>query len=63
MLMRHGYQPAIIHATERQRYYDVLRQQHSGLTKLICESVINSTDSAIRHFSGVDDEAGATALP
>ena len=51
MLLRSGYQPAIIHATERQRYYDVLRQQHSGLTKLVCESVINSSDSALRYIS------------
>lgn len=55
VLLRNGYQPAIIHATERQRYYDVLRQQHSGLTKLVCESVINSTESAYRYLT----DAGA----
>lgn len=60
VLMRNGYQPAIIHATERQRYYDVLRQQHSGLTKLICESVINSTESAIKQISGEEIDMPAT---
>jgi Fic family protein len=58
ILLRSGYQPAIIHATERQRYYDVLRQQHSGLTKLVCESVINSTESAIRYV--LEPEAETT---
>jgi hypothetical protein len=57
VLLGNGYQPAIIHATERQRYYDVLRQQHSGLTKLICESVINSTEGALRYFGATEEES------
>jgi Fic family protein len=50
ILLRNGYQPSIIHATERQRYYDVLRSPHSGLTRLICESLLNSVDGTIRFF-------------
>jgi Fic family protein len=50
VLLRHGYQPAIIHATDRQRYYDALRIQHSGLTRLICESLLNSVEGGIKYL-------------
>lgn len=55
VLLEHGYQPAIIHATDRQRYYDSLRVQHSGLTRLICESLLNSIEGAIKYY---EEEAG-----
>lgn len=50
VLLRQGYQPAIIHATDRQRYYDSLRTQHAGLTRLICESLLNAVEGAIRYY-------------
>lgn len=50
VLLRHGYQPAIIHATDRQRYYDSLRVQHAGLTRLICESLLNSVEGGIKYL-------------
>jgi Fic family protein len=50
ILLRNGYEPAIIHATDRQRYYDALRAPHSGLTRLICESLLNSVEGAIKVF-------------
>ncbi len=55
LLLKSGYQPAIIHATDRQRYYDALRSPHSGLTRLICESLLNSLEGMIRAY----DEAGS----
>ncbi len=33
-----------------QRYYDSLRVQHSGLTKLICESLLNSVEGGIKYL-------------
>lgn len=48
ILMREGYLPAVVHAIERQRYYDVLRAPHSGLTALICESIDGTVDAAMR---------------
>lgn len=56
VLLRHGYQPAIIHATDRQRYYDSLRTQHSGLTRLICESLLNSVEGGIKYFEETQAE-------
>ncbi len=50
ILLRDGYQPAIIHATDRQRYYDTLRQQHTGMTRLVCESLLNSIEGGIRYY-------------
>ena len=46
MLMRHGYLPAVIHATERQRYYEVIRQSQGDLEELIIESAVSSLEAA-----------------
>ncbi len=50
ILMRYGYLPAIIHATERQRYYEVIRHSQEELTSLFIESSISSFDAADRFF-------------
>jgi Fic family protein len=64
VLLREGYQPAIIHATDRQRYYDTLRQQHTGLTRLICESLLNSIDGSLKHYQDCADASPlSAALP
>ncbi len=48
LLLRNGYEPALIHATDRQRYYDALRTPHNGLTRLICDSLLNSIEGAAK---------------
>jgi Fic family protein len=48
MLVRSGYLPAVIHATERQRYYESIRQSPDDLAKLIIESEMASLDAANR---------------
>ena len=45
ILIRHGYLPAVIHAIERQRYYEVLRFENDGLLNLIVESLENSIET------------------
>ena len=35
MLLRDGYLPAVIHAIDRQRYYEVLRSEVSGIVPLV----------------------------
>jgi Fic family protein len=50
-LLRHGYLPAVIHATERQRYYESLKQQSSGLVDLLLDSEQASLEAAIRFLS------------
>lgn len=50
LLLRDGYPPAVIHSIERQRYYDVLRGENSGLVPLVFESLDNAVETAIRFF-------------
>ena len=48
VLMHHGYLPAVIHATERQHYYESLRAGRPGLSELIIASLNSSLDAADR---------------
>jgi Fic family protein len=48
ILVHHGYLPAIIHATERQRYYEALRNNQQTFTELVVESASASLDAASR---------------
>jgi Fic family protein len=48
ILVHHGYLPAIIHATERQRYYEALRNNQQAFTELVVESAGASLDAASR---------------
>ncbi len=50
LLYRDGYLPAVIHAVERQRYYEVLRQDMNELTRLVVETLLNGIDSAMRYL-------------
>lgn len=50
ILMRDGIFPAILHAIERQRYYEVLRQPTDSLTQLVAESLNRTLDSALKLF-------------
>jgi Fic family protein len=48
ILIRYGYLPAVIHATERQRYYEVIRQSQEDLLALLIESAVSSLDAAYK---------------
>lgn len=51
LLLRDGYIPAVIHAVDRQRYYDVLRAPSATeLAQLMREALENSIESAIRYL-------------
>lgn len=50
ILLRQGYPPAIIHATERQRYYDALKTSPNAVAKLVTEALAASVESTIRYF-------------
>jgi Fic family protein len=50
MLLREGYPPAILHATDRQRYYDALRTSADATSSVVLEALENSLHSAIRYF-------------
>ncbi len=51
MLLREGYAPAVIHAQDRQRYYEAFRADSPQLlTALVHESIDNGIDSVIRRL-------------
>jgi Fic family protein len=50
MLLREGYPPAILHATDRQRYYDALRSSADATSAIVQEALENSLHSTIRYF-------------
>ncbi len=53
ILLREGYPPAILHATDRQRYYDALKTSSDAVAALINEALDNAVDSAIRYWHRV----------
>ena len=61
ILLREGYVPSIIHAIERQRYYEVLRAPHSGLTSLIHESIVGTVEAAEKFLEEVDEDGSVRA--
>jgi Fic family protein len=46
VLLHHGYLPCIIHATDRQRYYESLRAPEPALRELMLESMENGLANA-----------------
>jgi Fic family protein len=50
ILLRARYLPAIIHAIDRQRYYETLRQPNLALRALVIEAEENSLDNAFKFF-------------
>jgi Fic family protein len=46
LFIRLGYLPAIIHATERQRYYEAIRHSQGELFSLLTESAVSSLEAA-----------------
>jgi Fic family protein len=59
LLLRAGYQPGIIHATERQRYYESLRTPQSGLLELVHESLDNALENADRYFAEESEQSSS----
>ena len=49
-LMRAGYLPAVIHASDRQSYYEALKMGPEGLRGLIIDSMEQAVDAGIRHL-------------
>jgi hypothetical protein len=53
LLLRAGYPPAVIHATERQRYYEALKSNPNGVATLVHEALVGSVESSVRHFESL----------
>ncbi len=50
VLLRYGYLPAIIHAIDRQRYYETLRQPNTALRALVLEAEENALENGFKFF-------------
>ena len=45
LLLRNGFPPAIVHSTERQRYYEALKGASAVMTQIVQESIENNLAS------------------
>jgi hypothetical protein len=45
LLLRNGFPPAIVHSTERQRYYEALKGASAVMTQIVHESIENNLAS------------------
>jgi Fic family protein len=45
LLLRAGYPPAIVHSTERQRYYEALKGSSAAMTQIVQEAIDNNLAS------------------
>jgi len=55
VLMHAGYLPVIIHASDRQRYYEALRTNEREFRNFVTEAMENSLDNAHRFFTTQTD--------
>lgn len=60
MLIHGGYPPVILHATDRQRYYESLRGSSDDSAEVILDALNNSIASAVKYylrlFGELDDD-------
>ena len=49
-LVRAGYMPAVIHACDRQRYYEALRDGPESMRVLLLDSMEGALDATLRHL-------------
>ena len=54
ILVRSSYLPVIIHASDRQRYYEALRGPERDFRLFVAEAMENSLDNARRFYLGQD---------
>jgi Fic family protein len=59
VLVREGYLPVIIHASDRQRYYEALRGPERDFRQFVAESMENSLDNALRFLRPNDSRRAA----
>jgi hypothetical protein len=55
LLIHEGYWPALIHAIDRQRYYDVLRLDQDQLLDLVVESIEQGIESSNKLYQHIVD--------
>ena len=53
VLLRAGFLPVIIHAADRQRYYEALRAEEVDFVPFLAEAMANSQDNALRFVANL----------
>lgn len=59
LLLRNGYPPAIIHMSERQRYYESLKGSSTVMTQIVSEAIDNNLKSIERMLETIGRNVGA----
>jgi Fic family protein len=62
ILFQAGYLPVIIHATDRQRYYESLRQPEGALRELTMDAIENGLAHAEKLFASVEKTRAKKAV-
>ncbi|MEI9951330.1 MAG: Fic family protein [Pseudomonadota bacterium] len=63
LLMRAGHPPAIIHSTERQRYYEALKGQLPIIVSMVSESIMNALLSIEKKIEDHDATKSRSSSP
>ncbi|HEX7450806.1 MAG TPA: Fic family protein [Polyangiaceae bacterium] len=63
LLMRAGHPPAIIHSTERQRYYEALKGQLPIIVSMVSESIMNALLSIEKKIEDHDATKARSSSP
>jgi len=63
LLMRAGHPPAIIHSTERQRYYEALKGQLPVIVSMVSESIMNALLSIEKKIEDHDATKQRSSAP
>jgi Fic family protein len=63
LLMRAGHPPAIIHSTERQRYYEALKGQLPVIVSMVSESIMNALLSIEKKIEDYDATKARASSP
>lgn len=50
ILKRQGYPPVIFHATQRQRYYEALKNSEDAVANFVNQALVASVESSITHL-------------
>jgi hypothetical protein len=63
ILCTEGYWPAIIHAVDRQKYYEVLRQDQDQLLDLALQSMVHGMRASNTLYQGIVDSSRVSQGP
>jgi Fic family protein len=62
LLLRSGYPPAIVHSTDRQRYYEALKGSSATMTQIVQESIENNLGSVEKLLEAHDSKGYAVRV-